>query len=293
MYHLKPGHTTTSKLMSICWQLFQAYGTPDEFSTNGGPPFTSCIFQKFLQTWYVKHILSPVAYFQSSWAELVIKTTKRIMNGNTGPQGFLGNDNVAWSIRQYQTTPIQGNGLILAQLLLHHQLCDSISSQPILYKPHSECTVVKLCREEIFHPCNAKILERCCRYTDNLSTLWADDTVAIQSPLIYRWNTTRKIITVLLDHQYQIRIDGSRRNTLRRCCFLRKCKIKAAPTPIPSATPVSITSTINAPLLHPKPSTSSSNDRCAAIERPQTSHIYITMPSVIKNSSSSVQVITV
>ena len=44
LYHLKPGHATTSKLMSICRQLFQMYGTPEEISTDGGQPFTSsCI----------------------------------------------------------------------------------------------------------------------------------------------------------------------------------------------------------------------------------------------------------
>ena len=50
LYHLKPGHVTTSKLMSICQHLFQTYGTSDKFSTNGWPPFTSSIFQKFFQT---------------------------------------------------------------------------------------------------------------------------------------------------------------------------------------------------------------------------------------------------
>ena len=62
LYHLKPSHATTSKLMSICRHLFQTYGTPDELSTDGGPPFTSSIFQEFLQTWCVRHRLSSVAY---------------------------------------------------------------------------------------------------------------------------------------------------------------------------------------------------------------------------------------
>ena len=39
LYHLKPGHVTTSKLMSICRQLFQTYDTPDEISTDAGQPF--------------------------------------------------------------------------------------------------------------------------------------------------------------------------------------------------------------------------------------------------------------
>ena len=61
LYHLKLGYATTSKLMSICWQRFQTCGTPDELSTEGGPPFTSIIFQEFLLMWCVKHRLSSVA----------------------------------------------------------------------------------------------------------------------------------------------------------------------------------------------------------------------------------------
>ena len=91
LHHLKPGHATTSKLMFICWHLFQTYGTPDELSTDGGPPFTFSIFQEFLQTWCVRHRLSSVTYPQSNgWAEFAVKTAKRIVNGNTGPPRFLG-----------------------------------------------------------------------------------------------------------------------------------------------------------------------------------------------------------
>ena len=130
------------------------------------------------------------------------------------------------------------------------------------------------------------------KYTHNLSPLQAGDIIAIQSLLIHRWNITGKTITVLPDRQYRIRVDGSRRIRLRNCRFLRKWEIKAAPTPIPSATPVPITSTSNAPLLHPNHPIgvqwhSRSNWTL------QTSHIYITTASVIKNSSSSVQVITI
>ena len=149
--------------------------------------------------------------------------------------------------------------------------------------------------------------------------------IAIQSPLNQRWNTMGKIITVLPDHQYQIRVDGSGRITFRNHCFFRKCKLKPAPTPIPSATPVQITHSSNAPLLHPYPLTSSSNGTRTAIEPPKQvlwepypSHhnglfspllvlrnffasrtipelsetVYITPPSIVENSSSSVQVIS-
>ena len=96
LYHLESGHATSTKLMSICRQLFQTYGAPEELSTDGGPPFTSSTFQEFLKTWCVRHRLSSVVYPQSnSWAELAVKTAKRIVKGNIGPLGSLDNDSVA------------------------------------------------------------------------------------------------------------------------------------------------------------------------------------------------------
>ena len=73
-----------------------------------------------------------------------------------------------------------------------------------------------------------------------------------------RWNTTGKVITVLLNRQYRIRVDGSGRIVLTNRLFLRKCKFKTAPKLIP--TPAAITPTINTPLLNPDPPTSFSND---------------------------------
>ena len=75
LYHLKPGYAITSKLISIRQQLFQTHCTPDELSTDSGSPFTSSIFQEFLQIWCVKHRLTdyPQSYTlnpmtgQNSW----------------------------------------------------------------------------------------------------------------------------------------------------------------------------------------------------------------------------------
>ena len=85
------------------------YSTPEKLSNDGGPLFTSSLFQQFLKTWCVKHRLSSVAYPQSNGrAELTIKTAKRIVSGNMDPHGLLEYDKVARAILQYCNTPIQG-----------------------------------------------------------------------------------------------------------------------------------------------------------------------------------------
>ena len=188
------------------------------------------------------------------------------MNGNIGSEGSLDNDNVAQAILQYWNTLIQSSVLSPVQLLLHRQLCDSIPSLPILYNPHPEWVAVAQCRKEILRHRNAKKVERYNKYTHNLPLLQGGDKVGIQSQLNHRWNTMGKIITILPDCQYRIRVDGSGRITLEYNRFLRKCELKPAPTAKPSATLGPITPTTNAPLLHPYPSTSSGNGTCTAIE---------------------------
>ena len=121
-----------SRLILICQDIFQTYGTPEELSSNGGPPFTSLPFKQFSQDWAVKHRLSSVAYPQSNGqAELTDKSTKRIITGNTA-QGSFDNDHATRAILQYKNTSIQNIGLSPAQLLLHCRLLDFVPSQPTL-----------------------------------------------------------------------------------------------------------------------------------------------------------------
>ena len=214
-----------------------------------------------------------LAYPQSNGrAELAVKTAKRIVNGNTDAQGSLDNDKAARAILQYRNTPIQGIGLSPAQLLLHRRLLDSIPSQPFLYKPHPEWIAAAQRREEILHKRNAKLVERYNRHTHNLCPLQAGDTVTIQNPLNRRWNTTGKIISALPEHQYKIRVDGSGRITLRNRRFLKKCKLKPTPTPIPSATLGPTIPSTDATVTHPPLSRCDST--CTATRpQQQTTHI--------------------
>ena len=139
LYHLTHGQANASRLISICRDIFQSYGAPEELSSDGRPPFTSLPFTKFLRDWAVKHWLSSAAYPHSNGqAELAVKSAKRIISGNTRTQGSLDNDCAARAINQYRNTPIQNIGLSPTQLLLQRRLCDFIPSQPTLYKPHAD-----------------------------------------------------------------------------------------------------------------------------------------------------------
>ena len=116
------------------------------------------------------------------------------------------------------------------------------------------------------------------RHTHNLCPLQTGDTVTIQSPLNRRWNTTGKIISVLPERQYKIRVDGSGRITLRNRHFLRKYNITAAATPIPSATPVPIALITNTPHGYSNSQTPSIYNTPARIEPPKDTTYMSTSP---------------
>ena len=117
-----------------------------------------------------------------------------------------------------------------------------------------------------------KLAERYNRHTHDLCPLQAGDTVTIQNPLNRRWNTTGKIIFVLPERQYKIRVDGSGRITLRNRRFLKKCKLKPAPTPIPSATLGPTIPSTSATITHPPLPPCNSTDTATRPQQ-QTTHI--------------------
>ena len=233
IHHLNQGQANASSIISICRDIFQTYGAPEELSSDGGPPFKSSTFTQFLKDWAVKHRLSSAAYPQSNGrAELAVKTAKRIIIGNTGPQGSLDNDRAARAVLQYRNTPIQNIGLSPAQLLLHRRLRDFVPSHPTLYKPHSEWITAARNREKSLSQRNARLIEKYNRTAHTLRPLLKGQIVSIQSTNNNRWNTTGQIIETLPHNQYRIRVDGSGRITLRNRRFLRKLRTPVTPHPI-------------------------------------------------------------
>ena len=250
-YHLSHGQANASRLISICRDIFQSYGDPEELSSDGGPPF-KCPppFTQFLRDLAVKHRLSSAAYPQSNGrSELAVKSAKRIISGNTGAQGSLDNDSLVRAILEYRNTPIQNIGLSPAQLLLHRRLRNFISSQPTLYNPHTDWIVAAKNREIILSRRNARLIEQYNKTTRTLCPLQKGQIVTIQRPTIHRWDTTGQVVETLPNHQYRVRVDGSGRITLRNHRFLRKLETPTTPPPPPE------TSTPNSDPTPLKPNT--------------------------------------
>lgn len=237
LYHF-PLSATAAQLISCCRSLFITFGTPEELGSDGGPQLTAVAFQNFLTTWGIHHRKSSVEYPQSNGrAELGVKTAKRILRENVSSNGSLDNDKTARAILQYHNTPLPGIHLSPSQILFHRQLRDQIPTLPSQYQLHEEWLKLAKTREVLLHQRNTHLLEKYNSATHPLKPLTVGTHVVIQDNTRKHklWDRTGIVVECLPYRQYNIRMDGSGRITLRNRRFLRPDYVSRTTAIMPSA----------------------------------------------------------
>lgn len=218
---------------------FVTYGIPEELSSDGGPEFTAAATQVFLKSWGVKHRVSSVAFPHSNCrAEVGVKTCKRLIASNTGPNGELDIDEFQRAVLQYRNSPDQDTKMSPAMIIFGHCVRDFIPVPPGRYMPQSAWIDNADLRESALRKRHFRADERLNEHTRILPPLRVGDHVRIQNQVgndPRKWDKTGVVVEVKQHDQYVIRTDGSGRATLRNRRFLRKFHLyePAQHSPIP------------------------------------------------------------
>ena len=160
--------TPRSNAESVCNSLrrwFTVFGVPQELTSDGGPPFDSTAYIRFLQHWGVFRRLASAYFPQGNGrAELGVKSGKRLLMANIDSTGSLDRDEVSRALMAYRNTPLQDSHLSPAELLFGRKLRDHLPLLPQRYPILPEWKKIRENREAVMA---AKIADRAERSNDD------------------------------------------------------------------------------------------------------------------------------
>ena len=186
----------------------------------------------FLSDYGVEHRVSSVGFpHGNTRSEIAVKSAKRLLRSNINDRGDLDTVAITRAMLEYRNTPDRDIGLSPAEMLYGRSLKDFLPSkpdnliQPLYNNLRKEWKDVAEWREKALAKRGTKIMDKLTEHTKELPDLSVGDHVLIQNQLgnnPRRWEKRGIIIEVLPYRQYKVRVDGSRRITLRNRKFLRQ-----------------------------------------------------------------------
>jgi hypothetical protein len=126
---------------------------------------------------------------------------------------------------QYRNTPLADLRLSPAQIVFNRQLCDFMPVLPYKYRPSQEWTMLQEDRERALASRRAADGSQLARNTKQQPMLPVGTAVAVQNQTgrqPTKWDKTGVILENKPHSQVLIRMDGSRKATLRNRKFIRK-----------------------------------------------------------------------
>ena len=185
----------------------------------------SDVFQKSLKAWGIRHRLSSAYNPHSNCrAELAVKTGKKMMRENMGHGGNIDTDKVMRAVLQYRNTPMQDSRRSPAQMVFGRQMRDFIPSLTYKYEPAKDWAVSQEHRERTLANKREMDHQRWSYRTKDLQELEVGTAVTIQNQTgnnPTKWDKTGIILENKPNSKVMIKVDGSRRVTMRNRRFVR------------------------------------------------------------------------
>ena len=188
-------------------------------------------------------------------AEVAVKTIKRLLETNTGPNGSLNNDNFLRALLQLRNTPDPDCNLSPAQIMFGRPLRDAFSfinrlekfSSPNIRPTWREAWAKKeAALRQQFHRSSESLKE----HARPLPPLKIGDHCYVQNQTgnyPKRWDRSGVVVEYLGHNSYHIKIDGSNRLTRRNRRYLRKFTTPSTVVSFPAPPRASIEQTPTGP----------------------------------------------
>lgn len=228
-------------------RMMVTFGVPVELSSDGGPEFTAGETTAFLKRWGIRHRLSSVCLPSSNGrAELAVKTAKRMLMDNVGPDGKLDNDAMVRALLTHRNTPDAGCKLSPAQVLLGRPLRDTlpmISKEVMVFNNEEilpQWRDAWNAKEEALKARYVKTLETLNEHSRDIPPLHHGDYVMIQNQsgrYPKKWDKSGMIVEIKGHDQYVVKTAGSGRLTLRNRRFLRPYTPHLTQSNMPTSVP--------------------------------------------------------
>ena len=201
-------------------------------SSDEGKEFIAKITQDFFLRWGVNHRLSAAYNPQSNGRdELAVKSTKRLLEENIGPDGELNTDKFLRAMLIKRNTPDPSTKLSPAEIIFGRKLRDSLprlnKRENIFFNQEFRATwrdawkQKELALRARYQGCQKRLEE----HSKALPPLDVGDRVAIQNQHgrhPNKWERSGTIMEVRDFDKYVTKVDGSGRLTLRNRRYLKK-----------------------------------------------------------------------
>ena len=244
--------TTTSQLITVLRQSFCRTGIPEIIWSDGGPQFTSNLFQEFAKQWGFSHKVSTPHYPQSNGkVEATVKSMKRIIRISWNGQS-LNQDKFCRALLQYRNTPSRKDSLSPAQKLYGGPVQDII---PAHHRSFSEEWQHKA--EAAEHQAQQTLKsseEYYNQHAHTLQEIQIGSNVAIHNNRTKLWDIYGIVIYISPHRRYHVKT-LSGRVLVRNRRFLRR----RVPASIPVSTQQQLTSHITPT---PEPPSTRRSTRC-------------------------------